>query len=474
MSVDGENPYAYNDATGRNYVGNDHLLSRVLTGMMDHGEHFAIVGGRRCGKTSTLHMLERSLGSRAQRGVDRHVVPLLIDGAAGPVSAGILFREILRSLTKGIEDIPESYWDFITYADEPYRRFREKLTEDPIRTTLMRSYGRRWLGVIMLDEIDEIANRLIESGQGDVFFRNIRYLVMEETNLKSHFRLVAAGVNDLAGLIRSGSPLNAMATVELGVLQDRDVTELTDIGFGGSMTGEVEARLKDLTGRHPYLLQGVLQTLWPPGRVGIVGSQVARAADQFQREHERDFFVWLKAFDSTTRMVYGYLSARVGESVSLGELVRALAGQRGGPTSGADIDRALGILATHAVIEIDADGEGYRVSGTMFRDWFDGHAPVAKDAAVEALDQLGRHLDGLRLSRRERREAHGLLAKTRGVFSDGGDPGEVRGQGAIAFRGVLEVDRGARACAAVAEAAIRLAPHLAGAAAEILKRVLDG
>ena len=469
MSVYGENPYAYNDATGRNYVGNGDLLRRVITGMIDHGEHFAIVGGRRCGKTSTLHVLEEHLAQGEHGDSPRHIVPLLIDASAGPVSPAILFREILRSLTKRIEEISESHWDSIAHEEEPYRAFRQKLTDDSIRTALTRGYGRNWLGVIMLDEIDDIAQRLLETGHGDVFFRNLRYLVMEETKLKGHFRLVAAGVNDLTGLIRSGSPLNMMATKELGVLQDEDVAQLADVGFRGSMTDAANERLTELTGRHPYLLQGVLQTLWPPGRVGIAGGQVAQAADQFQREHEHDFSNWLSVFDSTARMVYGYLSASLGESASLSKLVRAFPAQEGMSVSGRDVERALGVLATHGVIVADADGENYRVSGTMFRDWFHSHAPVAKDAVVEILDRLAEHIDGLRLSRRERHDAEDLLAKTRDVFSGGGDPGEIKGQGAEAFRKVWEVVKGVKDAATLVDMAVKLAPHLGTAAAWILK-----
>ena len=460
MRVYGENPYSYNDATGRNYTGNDDLLRDMITRMIDHSEHFAIVGGRRCGKTSTLRVLQRRLASSERRGQQRHVVPLLIDASAGPVSPAILFREMLRSLTSGIPEISESHWDSIAYEEEPYRAFRTKLTSNSVRTALTKCYGRKWLGIVMLDEIDDVAHRLLESGHGDVFFRNLRYLLTEEVKLKIHFRLVAAGVNDLAGLIRSGSPLNMLATKELGILREEDVAQLADIGFRGSMTDEARSRLTDLTGRHPYLLQGVLHALWPPGRVGIIGRQVVLASDRFQREHERNFADWLSVFDTTARMVYGYLSANIGESVSLSKLKRVLRTQGGKLIRGNEVERALGVLVTHGVVAADTAGDHYRVSGTMFRGWFHSRAPVAQDMVVEILDQFVEHIDGLGLSQREKREAHDLLAKTREVFTVGGDPGEVKEYGGDTLRKMWSVVKGAKDAATLADMLVRLAPHL--------------
>ena len=458
MTRNDDNPYAYSDATGRNYVGNLELRRRVIAGMTLDGEHFAIVGGRRCGKTSTLHTLKRQLEVMGDSARGRRVVPVMTEASAGPVSAGILFREILAQLTSGLDVVKAERLEAFGHMEEPYREFRRELKRERVRSALNKRYGRRWLCVIMMDEIDDIARRLREGGHQDVFLRNLRHLLMEEVELKGHFRLVATGVNEMYRLIRSGSPLNMMAKVELQVLNDDDVNELVDVGFAGAMEGAGKTRLVDLTGRHPYLVQGVLQHLWPPGRLGVDEGQVTRAANQFQGEHEGDFWNWLNRFDAITRMAYGFLSANGEESVRLSALVSAIDRGRG-VIRGREIQRSLSTLITHGVA-VGTDDGGFQVMGRMFLEWFQGHAPVQMDAITEVVDQWRRLVEQSGLSRKEKRRALDLLTRSREVVDSGGDPAEIRNKVGEALRRVWECVRFMKESAELVKMAFEIAPHL--------------
>ena len=360
------NPYSYT-IPGHTYVGNVGLRQRVVRGVMHEWEHFLIIGGRRCGKTSTLRVLKTDLANADPYPPSLVPVDLSAVVLDSRVSPGVLFRRILEVLTDGLSGFS---WDAFSQEEEPFLAFLRH-GETTVYEALANRYGPNWLAAIILDEVDALAQRLKYAGHGDAFFRYLRHL-LQDSQMGHHFRLVATGSKGFSELFQHGSPLfNLFATLELGVLRDQDVDELVGVGFPGSMPGEAKDRLVELTGRHPYLLQGVLHRLWSPAAAGIYRDQVDSAAASFQAEHD-DFHRWLNVFDDVAREVYGYLSARPDEKASRSSLVGALPCVAGKTVSGLDIDDALTVLVTHGVIEVD--GENYRIAGRMFRDWFHSHA----------------------------------------------------------------------------------------------------
>ena len=455
--MNGVNPYRHN-IPGHAYVGNDDLIRRVIRGILQGGEDFAVIGGLGCGKSSFLEVLAQELVNRNTR---NEILPLRLE-TVGLLSASTLFRNMLELLTKDNSDFS---WDAFMHEREPYRAFRRAVGSS-VGDAVRDRHGRDWVGVVMIDEVDDIASRLSERDPitGDEFFRNLRHLVMQD-DLCRHFRMVVTSVKeaDLPTLIRSGSPL-MLASQELGVLDFADVDELIGVGFPDGMTNSAKARLSELTGRHPYLLQGVLHTLWPPGGVGIDSDQVDRAAASFQRERNAHFGVWLDAFDVISRRVYGCLSARPDGTASLSKLVGAVPVVAGKAVYRYDIEQALSILATHGVIEADEDD--YRIAGTMFRDWFHSHAPVAKDEVVEILERLKGLANELQLPSRKRRNMQEVLTEAREMF-DGdsvGDPGEMRQRGSEAVKKLWDGVKEVKEAASFADVLIRLAPHLGMAA----------
>ncbi len=246
-----DNPYRY-QIPGHHYVGD--LPRRVIEGMTNRGEHFGIIGGRRCGKTSILKVLERRLPNESSA---QAVVPVPIHvNALDRVSPGVLFREILTAM---ITELKGDRWSAFAREEEPYAAFRAALKER-MGNDLTDRYGGDWMVAILIDEIDTVAERLKENGYGDVFFGNLRHLVMDH-EMRGGFRLVVTGVNDPEGVINRGSPFNMLATVHLGILGAENVDTLIEVGFRDGMPSRAKERLLELTGRHPYLLQGVLQRL---------------------------------------------------------------------------------------------------------------------------------------------------------------------------------------------------------------------
>lgn len=427
-----DNPYRYNEP-GRHYVGD--LPRQVIERMTDRGEHFGIIGGRRCGKTSIIEVLQRRLPNASPA---RAVVPVRISPHEfDRVSPGVLFRKILEEMTKGLEG---HQWEKFDRQEEPYAAFRAVLKER-VASDLTDRHGSEWMAAILIDEIDTVAELLKENGYGDVFFGNLRHLVMEH-EMRGGFRLVVTGVNDPEGVISRGSPFNMLATMKLGILSAENVDTLIEVGFRDEMPSRAKERLVELTGRHPYLLQGVLQRLWCPGGRTLDGDVLQGAAESFQQEHKEDFEQWLKVFDNVTRRIYAYLSAQAGRAMLAADLSTRLSESSDRGVSLGEVNDALTVLVTHGVIE--KVGESYRISGTMFRDWFDAHAPVATDEVLQILDRLKAAMDRLDVSEDVRQRAEDHLERARNALGrgDGPDPGAAKTAGVDALKRFLAAFEG--------------------------------
>ena len=443
------NPYRY-QIPGHHYVGD--LDQRVIEGMTERGEHFGIIGGRRCGKTSILTVLKHRLPKESPA---RAVVPVPISVAAlDRVSPGVLFREILTAMTT---ELTGYQWSGFAREEEPYAAFRTVLKER-VGNDLTERHGSGWMAAILIDEIDTVAERLKENGYGDVFFGNLRHLVMEH-EMRGGFRLVVTGVNDPEGVINRGSPFNMLATVHLGILSAENVDTLIEVGFRDGIPSSAKERLVELTGRHPYLLQGVLQRLWRSGSRNLDGEVLQRAVDSFQQEHN-DFAGWLNVFDSAARRIYAYLSAQAERAVSDAELSTRLSESSGRGVNRGKVNDALTVLVTHGVIE--QVGTSYRISGTMFRDWFDAHAPVATDEVLGILDRLRVAMERLDISADDRHRAEEHLEHARNALGRGdeSDPGAAKTAGSDALRTLWEVVRGVREAAEIFKLLRELVPHL--------------
>ena len=453
------NPYRY-QIPGHHYVGD--LPQRIIDGMMCSGEHFGVVGGRRCGKTSIIKVLESSLPSEA---LARPVVPVPVYvSGLDRVSPGALFREILRAMTAELEGYQ---WSEFVREEEPFDVFKTAV-EGRVGSDLTDRHGSEWMAVIMIDEIDTLAGRLDDGGYGEVFFANLRHLVMEH-EMYGNFRLVVTGVNDPEGVINRGSPFNMLATLQLGILSTENVDTLIAAGFPDGIPEAAKERLVQLTGRHPYLLQGVLQRLWRPDGQDMNAEEVRSGAASFQQEHS-DFARWLSVFDRVPRMVYAYLSAQAGRGVSAAELASRLATAPGRGVTRGEVDEALTVLATHGVIE--QDGVYYRISGTMFRDWFDAHAPVATDDVFEILNRLSARIEGLQVPEHVRRRAQDHVGRARNLLGrgDGPDPGTAKKGGADALRRLWDVVKGLQDGTGLVRNLQELIPHL-GTAAEWIQNL---
>jgi hypothetical protein len=203
----GENPYNCT-RPGTLFVGYDRLRKELLNGFCN-GNSYAILGGRRCGKTSLLLQIEKD----TQSGDLAPFTPLPrfldIQGLGQAATPSSLFQA-LYSLV--VQEIAAPPWTSGELGNE-YQTFLAHL--NAVSPLLTQCYGTDWLVILLIDELDAAIATLPD----DQFFQNLRNLLMI-SRFHRHFRLVASGVTQMANLISSGSsPLNNLRNKQLSILR---------------------------------------------------------------------------------------------------------------------------------------------------------------------------------------------------------------------------------------------------------------
>ena len=231
---------------GNLFVGYQRLRKEIIMGLRN-GNSYAIIGGRRCGKTSMLIQLEKDL-KKLPPGLN-HPIPLRLSILElEKINPDRLF-EVLYDAIGTI--VPVDPWTPGENGRE-YTNFIQHL--NTIKPILDQKYTHRWYIVFLVDELDAASANLLN----DRFFENLRHFLMDSA-FKNHFRLVATGVKELASLLSSGSPLNNLLNQYLSVLSHKSAKKLVRAGFSDKYQTDF---LFQYTGRHPYLLQGILEKLF--------------------------------------------------------------------------------------------------------------------------------------------------------------------------------------------------------------------
>jgi len=337
------NPYN-SSRPGHAFVGYGAARSRMMRGFKN-GKSYAVLGGRRCGKTSMLLQVAADLNRESTDSFQ--FLPRMLDmQAVVPRSPADFFRAISLLALQDVSSAsaePRNYQDFLSALDQ-------------VRPLLEQKHGPNWVVVLLIDELESALASLPDSE----CLQNLRNLLMN-SRFSLHFRAVATGVSSLAGLVNDrSSPLNNLDPVYLEILPEAEARWLISKGFPHGLPAGVERPLLEQSGRHPYFLQGLLEQLFEEGRMDE--TVLRAAARRFARDRAGTFRRWLADFQDEGRELYQALADSAEGRLSRAQLRAAL-------SSHTSIDEATAILSYHGVID-DADPEWPRISGTIFRDWF--------------------------------------------------------------------------------------------------------
>jgi hypothetical protein len=213
-----------------------------------------------------------------------------------------------------------------------------------------------WLVVLLIDELDSAASMLPDSE----CFQNLRNL-LTNSRFTTHFRAIATGVSALSDLIGTSSPLNILDPLYLTSLSDSEARELVSFGFPEGLREAMEMLVFQKTGKHPYLLHGLLEYLWVH-RMAVNENSIHLSVQKFVRDRMGTFRHWILDIGSDGRAVYEALSEAKGNTLSLAALRNAV-------STGTSVDEGLRSLSYHAVID-ESDCNSPRLAAAMFRDWF--------------------------------------------------------------------------------------------------------
>ena len=343
------NPYNCS-RPGNLFTGYEQMRGRMIRGLKN-GKSYAVLGGRRCGKTSFLLKLEEDLNKQAS---DTHrLLPRMLDmQAITPRTPADFFGAIYALVA---QDTGAASSDVLHYRD-----FLARL--DQSRSAIEQQHGPNWVIVLLIDEFESGVARLTDSE----CLENFRNLLMN-SRYQRHFRAVATGVFSPSELTAKGSPLNNLDPEYLGILDAESASELIAAGFPNGFTTSVEALVLEHSGCHPYVLQGLLEYLWDGG--GSAEATIHLAGRRFVRDRAGTFRRWLQDFRSDGCTLYQVLlDGRSPRGLTAGD--------------------ALAVLSYHGVID-ESQPDSPQISGTLFREWFRANHQLERSPAAETAPPSG-------------------------------------------------------------------------------------
>ena len=405
-----KNPYN-TSRPGNQYVGNAELRQEIVERVAFGAESFAVVGGPRCGKTSTISVIAKELEALKTNG--RAFLPIEIGpGTLDTWSPGAIFQKLFELLVSGLPTpVSETIDD-----RKPYESLNARLAA--VAAKLVDHYGPHWTAIVLIDQIDSIKEELHRNTR---LFANLRDLV-STGNWTAHFRLIVTGTNELGGLRNLGSPLRNVLTVrELGIIDRKAVDELVAAGFESELGHETTETLATLSGCHPYLVQGLLLELWyiarktdnPVSGNDISPLDVENAAVKFKQGNPDVFDDWAKSIGTLGCEVFGMILVNGGD-ISTRELATRLS------KAPKEIDTAIGRLVTHGVVDAQS-GDRPKPTGTLFAEWFEG--TIAKPTVEESLAALEENLESEEVDPAVRESIKEVIADIRNILAQGAPDG---------------------------------------------------
>ena len=372
------NPYNYNLPVGPEmFVGREADVETLMRGLSGTpGDSYALVGGRRMGKTSLLEALMREPEPSAGRLL---LILVFLDlSGEGTGSVRAFFRTVAEQAWEALDarlDRPPGdppVWD---ETRPPARVFRRLLVG--WNRAVMEQRGRSLRLVLLLDECEQI----VERSWAPDLYGALRSLLVGQTT-RALLKVVMTGSHRFLTQVRQqGSPLrNILKYHTLRVLDGRATRALIVRPTGGVLSEEVVQEIARQSGGHPFLTQYLMHHLWERGVESATVETARRIAAGFP--HRRgDFRDWMEGLGDSGRRVYAAL-AQAATPLSEEEVRSAL---RPPPT---DLPQALEALCYHGLVVEEDAGGGYRVAGEMFRQWF--FAAVAPRAAPAPPDRPDR------------------------------------------------------------------------------------
>jgi len=322
------------------------------------GDSYALVGGRRMGKTSLLEALLRASAEEPARSM--LLLPVHLDLTGQGVDSVSTFFHTLGERAQALldEQLAPSPVDRRVETGQPPAPAFARLLEGWGRAAMAR-VGCRLRLVLLLDECEHI----VEQPWTPEMYGALRYLLVGQAT-RSLLKVVMAGSHRFLTQVRErGSPLrNVLQYHRLCVLDTPAARDLVTRPTGGALPEEVVQAVVVQSGGHPFLIQYLMYHLWDCGLKNATLEMVHRVATGFCHERS-DFDDWMDGLGTAGMQVYQAL-AQAEETLTEARLRAVLR-----PTL-PDLPQVLDALCYHGLAVRETAGEGYRAVGDMFQEWF--------------------------------------------------------------------------------------------------------
>jgi hypothetical protein len=361
-----ENPFYYNLPTRPDdFLGRWPLVDEIVADLCCvRPDSWAVIGGRRFGKSSVLKAVESRLANRltdCDVG-DWLVFPLLVDlKRCKPTSEQHIYVCILRYLYRALQRSRALNCDFastdlhaIVAQDHDSLSFFqfENVLED-----LVRRMQNPFRLVLLLDEVESMTG----FGWSETLFNQLRALIYDGP-LAAVVKLVLTGSANVIRARYAGSPLlNAVKIEHLASFSEIDLQTL--IARSDEISDEVAIAVRVQSGGHPFIAQYLLHHLWDDGLAQATLAQVEQVARQMRQRRNADLQGWWEAIGDSGQQVYAVLAAGQGwmeERALLAEVQDAVQ----------PLGQGLAALCYHGLAVRDSSGRRYRAVGKLFFDWF--------------------------------------------------------------------------------------------------------
>lgn len=359
------NPYNYNlPARPENFVGRWDVVEEIVTDLHSPmADSWAIIGGRRFGKSSLLKAIEWRLNQQREAG-DGHVVavPFVTDLKRCPDrSEEAVYACVLRSIVRA-----GGKRDYLSHLRSPvleksvtrnelsFYEF-EELLETAISPTVANGRVPRW--ILMLDEVES----KVHHPWAETFFNQLRSMIYDGP-LADYLKIILTGSALVTKVRSQGSPLlNAVKLKYLEVLTKPDIVQLIERGC--NLPTEISNIIWHECGGHPFVAQYLLFGIWQTGGIDVTQSHIDEISHQMRVERNADFSDWWESLGDSGQRAYSVLSdggGRLRETT----LLKELQGCDQLPSEG------LSALCYHGLAAFDRATRTYAVAGLVFQKWY--------------------------------------------------------------------------------------------------------
>lgn len=360
----------------KDFVGRWQLVKLIASDLTQiNGDSYAIIAGRRCGKSSLLNAVAHQLRQLETTDAgDFIVIPISFDFktlAETIESADAIYARLIKDIyslvaadaffrppdawPQPVQLTEKQFLDLIKQSALSLSDFQVGITYILDQLDAANQHVRL---VLLFDEIDDAIDR----PWTQALFSQLRSLIYS-SNIKSRVRLIATGSHHLLEQVSNhGSPLwNVLKLNYLEPFNEAGFAEL--IRRAEDLPKEAADAIWQQSGGHPFLAQYLLHHLWNQGIHQTTKGNVEDMAGKFLAEQANDIKGWARAIGVSGLEAYRILSAMNGW-VSGREIILSRNEQS------LDIMPGLVALCYHGFVLHDPSWSNYMHSGDLFKEWY--------------------------------------------------------------------------------------------------------